>query len=761
MAGAVAGALAAAASYLAQVWLDPKVNPNAERKEFSWKELGTQMLVGGIFGALGGAAGGGASSVFASSIAKGVARAVVAERVAQIVVGTAMGAVQNMVTGPQGILPPSQWHTAGWDQGLLTNIVVSTAMTSGPAKKVMEHATSKARTTMVDRGLARNVTTAETAASRQRLAERPGVELPAEASPPGAGGSRTERPRGSATSPAAGGEGTTVSPPREASTATPPPPAEGPAPPARSPGAPEAAPPGAAREAATVGPASPAEAPAGPPRSPAPPEAPAPGAAREAVATPAAPGEAPAPPPRSPGPPEAAPPAAPREATGRPAPAAEAPAPPPRSPAPPEAAPPGAPREAASAPAPPQEAPAPTQRGAGAPEAAPSGAPRESTGRPGPQTEAPSRPRIPAQEEVVPGARVAGEEGVTPAQRGPAEGATGGRATTGQALEAAGPAPGHDPTTLLGPHDPPPTTSELGFQKETGTPVGSQRKLAALARENGVLLDVRPTNPEAPARLAEGHLPKPEAIKAKSINELDTHLGFRAEDKGLVGYRMPDMPDLERVPAAQRDDVMKRYHERAAEFADLGPTMTDLQRTPDSRSMDHHGLKGTVTLDEHGVLRTANPTDPAKPQVGFTGDHDVFQIRDAKTGEPIVGERYNEMVAKLRAADVGVEHGAHMHWGISSAQEPAFRAIAEKHSAPAGAGPPREQLVTFGGEEPVRTTARQTMDEAVASARERGQGRRSGAQRPTARTLQAGDNRAFVHPSGDRRRPRAPWTAGG
>src|SRR5215212_8595399 len=116
----------------------------------------------------------------------------------------------------------------------------------------------------------------------------------------------------------------------------------------------------------------------------------------------------------------------------------------------------------------------------------------------------------------------------------------------------------------------------LGAEARTGMPVKNQQAIADVCKTHDVVIDVRGTNPEAPRRLAEGHLPKPEAIKAKSINELDTYLGFREDDVGLVGYMEPKAPVRSEVPPKLWEQVEKRYAERAAEFKDLAPDMKNL-----------------------------------------------------------------------------------------------------------------------------------------------------------------------------------------
>src|SRR3954451_13040207 len=123
----------------------------------------------------------------------------------------------------------------------------------------------------------------------------------------------------------------------------------------------------------------------------------------------------------------------------------------------------------------------------------------------------------------------------------------------------------------------------LGAEVRTGMPVRNQQAIADACKAHDVVIDVRGTNPEAPRRLLEGNLPKPEAIKAKSITQLDTYIGFRREDVGLVGYMEPKPPVKGEVPPELWEQVQKRYADRVAEFKDLAPEMQNLSRPAGAR----------------------------------------------------------------------------------------------------------------------------------------------------------------------------------
>src|SRR5262249_35547971 len=159
------------------------------------------------------------------------------------------------------------------------------------------------------------------------------------------------------------------------------------------------------------------------------------------------------------------------------------------------------------------------------------------------------------------------------------------------------------------------------------------------------------------------NLAKPEAIKAKSINELDTYIGFRKEDQGLVGYMKPKEPVQSQVPPELWERVQARYSERAAEFKDLAKDMQNLSKAPGGRDQFAGvGFDKQVAVDGNGVIRVVEGAE-GSAGVGFTGDHDIFQITKAD-GTPVSAEKHNEVVSELTQKGVGVQHGAHMHWDV-------------------------------------------------------------------------------------------------
>jgi len=200
----LAGAVAGAASALASNATDYAAGTGkyAGNHPWSWSEVGKEMFFGAVFGAAGGALGAGVSGAIGartgSTILNGVARSVFAEvatqqaasKIANVVVGVGMGVVQNVVT--EGTSRGWDHAFDHWDRGLLLNAAVSGIMVSDAVGGRIHAATEGARGTMVDAGMAYNVTPGEFTASSARLADRAGVSEPA----PAVGGGHEPVPPG-------------------------------------------------------------------------------------------------------------------------------------------------------------------------------------------------------------------------------------------------------------------------------------------------------------------------------------------------------------------------------------------------------------------------------------------------------------------------------------------------------------------------------------------------------------------------------------
>jgi hypothetical protein len=203
------------------------------------------------------------------------------------------------------------------------------------------------------------------------------------------------------------------------------------------------------------------------------------------------------------------------------------------------------------------------------------------------------------------------------------------------------------------------------LEAEYGISHEDQRRFQNIVDRFAVVLDVRPVNPAAVAWRKRGAVAKPEWIKAKTINELDTYLGASTDSVGLVGYFDPVPPDLTTVPAGTRDQVSARYDFRAQEFTELAPRLRELQDAGQAR------LTG-------GLVEVRTPD-------GFrlvTADNDLFDIRLPADGSPLSGVDFENLVWLLEQRDMGVQHGPHLYWQPKDETEQrVYDAIVDRHLA--------------------------------------------------------------------------------
>jgi hypothetical protein len=221
-----------------------------------------------------------------------------------------------------------------------------------------------------------------------------------------------------------------------------------------------------------------------------------------------------------------------------------------------------------------------------------------------------------------------------------------------------------------------------------GMPEKNLSKFMEIGRAKKLRIMVRPTNPSAPRWLERGSLPKPASVKAKTINELDVHLGAKPEDVGLVGYFDPREPDMSTVPEADRSAVTDRLNQRRREFAALAPDMAALAAKP--HPADRYSVEDGLVYgyDEAGGRKT------------ITGDHDIFDI-STPGGSRLSPTRYDSVVDEMVKGDMGVKHGAHMYWEPRTKNNAAiFADIVKRHQT-------AEPLLEFGpdGSRPRRTWA--------------------------------------------------------
>ncbi|TAN43570.1 MAG: hypothetical protein EPN25_00330 [Nitrospirae bacterium] len=247
-----------------------------------------------------------------------------------------------------------------------------------------------------------------------------------------------------------------------------------------------------------------------------------------------------------------------------------------------------------------------------------------------------------------------------------------------------------------------------------------QKHVNMVGDKHNVLIDVRPTTKNAPDLIRKGIAePKIPDVKSKTINWADKHLGAPKDGEGFAGYFYPKKPDPTKLAQqglkpGEVKDVMKRYGERMQEYKDQYVHMQDLQR------------KGTVTVKD-GMVYSKN----GKP---FTGDQDIFEIRDVHTGKPLpryqVDPKGNvilddkgipklnpvreQIIKDLSQPPFNAQHGSHMDWKydhLSRKVHPGAptgansdynmgqtvdQGVLNKHRQSGGGEP----LLTFGGNQP-------------------------------------------------------------
>jgi glycosyltransferase involved in cell wall biosynthesis len=197
----------------------------------------------------------------------------------------------------------------------------------------------------------------------------------------------------------------------------------------------------------------------------------------------------------------------------------------------------------------------------------------------------------------------------------------------------------------------------IEIENRYGITQENQRLFQYFADKYGLAIDVRPSNKEAVPLLELGGVPKPPAIKMKTINPLDVLLGAR-DMIGAVGYFNPKLPDRAEVPANVWPELekiwpalTKRFNDRVGEFNYYADTVADLTSRREFRVVDgvvypftpvetlHPAERyGTLLVDPvtreafadgQTGLRVPSVSPVIDPELGppVTGDHDMFNIR--------------------------------------------------------------------------------------------------------------------------------------
>lgn len=209
--------------------------------------------------------------------------------------------------------------------------------------------------------------------------------------------------------------------------------------------------------------------------------------------------------------------------------------------------------------------------------------------------------------------------------------------------------------------------------RQAGMTEAAAARVLQIAKEENVVIKMRPTNKECLKWIEKGHPAKPEFIKAKTMTADDIALGAPKGKEGLVWHKEPLKP-----PPGSDPKVVQRYEKRLAEFE------------ANDASMQKAVREGKITIAEDGTV-IDNATGKE-----ITGDHDIYQIERAD-GQPMSPEQKERVVGKLKEEPVRAQHGAHTDWEPTTEKDQKIKdGIIDGHRETTSKGQPGEALVGFG-----------------------------------------------------------------
>ena len=199
-------------------------------------------------------------------------------------------------------------------------------------------------------------------------------------------------------------------------------------------------------------------------------------------------------------------------------------------------------------------------------------------------------------------------------------------------------------------------------------------RLVQLATNNRTGVVMRPTTKGAPDLRARGYSPKPETIKYKTCNGIDTQIGAPLGCNSALVLFEPRRPAVMPSDPLELEAMENRIDQRQKEWdgakgeksVRFGKRTIQIFRSPECRAVvkpdpkDPPCLVGYVGMD--GYVRDASNDQP------FTGDLDVFDYLDTK-GKPLgPSDPHKQAFDKALQAAPGVDvlHGAHMDWDTST-----------------------------------------------------------------------------------------------
>lgn len=196
----------------------------------------------------------------------------------------------------------------------------------------------------------------------------------------------------------------------------------------------------------------------------------------------------------------------------------------------------------------------------------------------------------------------------------------------------------------------------------------------SVATRHGLRIRVRGANPDSLPWIEAGNPPKHVKLKSKTINDTDVQLGAKPGSQGQVGYFKPKMPaDFDKLPKDVQDKLTKRFKQRFTEYHDNFKDMKKLQdkglvEVKDGIVVDR-GLSQTRLNPATGELEKVPGAKPGGTGKGFTGDHDMWDVR-TPDGKKITKADPDAWARKERAmrelmdpkGPANVQHGCHKDW---------------------------------------------------------------------------------------------------
>ena len=199
---------------------------------------------------------------------------------------------------------------------------------------------------------------------------------------------------------------------------------------------------------------------------------------------------------------------------------------------------------------------------------------------------------------------------------------------------------------------------EVDFKKAAGKNIDIDgmttkdiKALRMTCDKHGISAKMRPTTKNARKFIKDGRaLPKPEAVKNKTINKIDSeYLGFNQADEGLAACKRPKPLPKNRPADLTPDEwrsVKRRWVQREREFRNMAEKIEKNDNL--------------VWSKETGIIYDK------KTGLPFTGDNDAFVFVDATTGKPVSPYTNQKIVQELKELGV-IQHGEHANWDYSSA----------------------------------------------------------------------------------------------